>query len=66
MADPHRYEKREEPKDEGPMLAPRAHQKKVALGKYKDRAAMRREGVDDEYKPVSGPSLPKRKLTRIR
>ena len=48
-----RYEKKDEPQHDGPAFAPRAHQKKSQVqDKYKDRAEMRRQGVEDEYKPV--------------
>ncbi|ORX38958.1 hypothetical protein BD324DRAFT_300137 [Kockovaella imperatae] len=39
-------------KNEKPSFAPRAQQKKQSQEKYKDRAEMRRQGMDDEYKPV--------------
>ena len=34
-------------------IAPRHAQKKTTEGDYKDRAALRRAGKDDEYKDVS-------------
>lgn len=47
------YEKPKE-EDEKPTFAPRAtHKKILEEGGYKDRAALRRKGGDDEYKPVS-------------
>ncbi|OCF44451.1 hypothetical protein I317_01712 [Kwoniella heveanensis CBS 569] len=45
------YEKKKEDKPAKPAFAPRQHQKKVE-SQYKDRAEMRRTGVDDEYRSV--------------
>ncbi|WVF67192.1 hypothetical protein IAT40_001939 [Kwoniella sp. CBS 6097] len=45
------YEKKKEEKPAKPAFAPRQHQKKVE-SQYKDRAEMRRTGVDDEYRSV--------------
>lgn len=48
----HEYKAPEEKKEETkPGLAPRQWTKKSG---YKDRAEMRRKGVEDEYQPVSG------------
>ena len=49
------YEKKPDKKDDTRPFQPRAlqgHRKVLAEGGYKDRAALRRSGVDDEYKEV--------------
>lgn len=49
-----RYKPKDETsKEETPAFVPRIQIKRPLDGKYKDRAEMRRAGVDDEYKPVS-------------
>jgi hypothetical protein len=52
LANIYRYKpKAEAPVEvEKPIFAPRQHVKKE--GKYMDRAERRRQGMDDEYKPV--------------
>ena len=49
------------PKEETPAFLPRMQNKRPLDGKYKDRAEMRRAGVNDEYKPVSDWSCPRPK-----
>ncbi|KAK8843475.1 hypothetical protein IAR55_007134 [Kwoniella newhampshirensis] len=46
------YEKKDDKAKEKPAFAPRQQQKKPVDDRYKDRAEMRRKGLDDEYKPV--------------
>jgi hypothetical protein len=46
-----------EKKEKVEHIAPRHAQKKTTEGDYKDRAALRRAGKDDEYKDVSSFSL---------
>lgn len=47
-------EERDAKEKEKPTFAPRQYtKKKPNEGKYMDRAEMRRQGIDDEYKPVS-------------
>ncbi|TYJ55210.1 hypothetical protein B9479_004144 [Cryptococcus floricola] len=47
------YEKKDEPpKESKPAFVPRQHLKKEQDSIYKDRAALRREGVNDEFKSV--------------
>ncbi|RSH95438.1 hypothetical protein EHS25_000530 [Saitozyma podzolica] len=55
---PRNEKPKDEPTSSAPAFAPRQHRKRqeqngeAASSAYKDRAAMRRQGVDDEYKGV--------------
>ncbi|ODO01712.1 hypothetical protein I350_06538 [Cryptococcus amylolentus CBS 6273] len=47
------YEKKDEPpKESKPAFVPRQHLKKEQDSRYKDRAALRREGLNDDFKSV--------------